>query len=170
MPSSYTAAGTVPVASGETATPENPREIRMAGDTLPPASVPSAGAARGAAPAVSVGNPEPAASGTAANLVPTPISGGLGMPTPVPVPALAPSPAGESAANIRTYEDAQRFLKQHGVTWQRMSGDGDEWQFTCGIPNPSNPRVNKTYQTSKPFPDLLSAMRAVITQIEQTPH
>jgi hypothetical protein len=160
LPSSYTAAGTAPVAGGETATPENPRSLRMAGDPVTPAPPsPSlngmdrggTGAARGAAPAVHVGNPEPAQTvGTPASLTTSPVSGG-------------------SAATIRTYEDAQQFLKQHRVTWQRMSQDDGEWKFACGIPNPSNPHVNKTYQTTKPFPDLLSAMRAVIAQIEQTP-
>lgn len=163
MPASYTAAGTTAVAGGEMATPENPREIRMTGDTISPTSLPSA-AARGAAPAVNIGNPEPASVGANTALAPTPVSGGPGTPAPA-----SPSSSG-SAGDIRTYEDAQRFLKQHGVTWQRMSGDGDEWKFACGIPNPSNPHINKTYQTSKPFPDLLSAMRAVIAQIEQTPH
>jgi hypothetical protein len=151
MPSSYAATGTAPVAGGETATSENPRNLRMAGDPVAPASVPSAGAARGAPPTVRVGNPEPAPTvGTTANLAASPVSSA-------------------SAANIRTYEEAQQFLQQHRVTWQRMSQDDGEWKFACGIPNPSNPHVNKTYQTSKPFPDLLSAMRAVIAQIEQAP-
>jgi hypothetical protein len=160
MPSSYTATGTAPVAGGETATPENPRNLRMAGDTLaPPPPSPSltggngagAAAARGASPSVNVGNPEPVPPvGTTANLATS-------------------SGSSVSAANIRTYEDAQQFLKQHHVTWQRMSQDDGEWKFACGIPNPSNPHVNKTYQTNRPFPDLLSAMRAVIAQIEQAP-
>jgi hypothetical protein len=164
MPSSNSAPGTAPIAGGETATPESSREMRIPGDPVSPASLPSAGAARGAAPAVNIGNPEPAQTGTTANLPMTPASAGLGMPAP------APAPTGGTADNIRTYEDAQRILKQHGVSWQRMSGEGDDWNFSCGIPNPSNPHINRTYQTSRPFPDLLSAMRAVIAQIEQTPH
>lgn len=164
MPASYSAAGTAPVAGGETPTPENPRELRIVGNPVSPASLPSAGSARGAAPAVNIGNPEPAPIGAPANSTTTPAPGGLGAPSP------ASTPSGNSAANIRTYEDAQKFLKQHGVTWQRMSGDGDDWRFSCGIPNPSNPHINKTYQTSRPFPDLLSALRAVIAQIEQMPH
>jgi hypothetical protein len=90
-----------------------------------------------------------------------PTSGGLGTPTP------APPPPGGGAANIRTYEDAQLFLKQHAVNWQRLSGDEGEWKFACGIPNPSNPRINTTYQTSRSFPDYLSAIREVIAEIEQ---
>jgi hypothetical protein len=89
------------------------------------------------------------------------VSGGLGTPAP------APPPPGGTAANIRSYEDAQLFLKQHAVNWQKLSVDEGEWKFACGIPNPSNPRVNTNYQTDKPFPDYLSAIRAVIVQIEQ---
>jgi hypothetical protein len=171
LPATYTAPSTAAIASGETATSENPRELRITGEAISPAS-PSpggggeerTGAVRGAAPAVNIGNPEPAAPvGVTANSATVPVSRGLGTPTP------ASPPIGGAAANIRTYEDAQQFLKQHGVTWQRMSQDEGEWKFACGIPNPSNPRVNKTYQTSRSFPDLLSAMQAVIAQIEQTP-
>jgi hypothetical protein len=160
LPSSYTTPGTAPVAGGETGTAENARDLRMTTETVAPASQPSTGAARGVAPGVTVGNPEPANPGSTSNLV-TPPTSGVSMP-----PTTPPPPAG-SAGTIRTYEDAQRFLKQHGVNWQRLSGDDGEWKFACGIPNPSNPHVNKTYQTSKPFPDYLSAIRAVITEIEQ---
>lgn len=161
MPSSYTSPGTAPMASGEAATPENPRALRITGDPGSPAppypppnggSGAGAGAARGAAPTVTVGNPEPTPAGATANFNKPPSS-----------------PPSGSIASIRTYEDALQYLRQHGVTWQRMSQDDGEWKFSCGIPNPSNPRVNKTYQTIRPFPDLLSAMLAVIAQIEQTP-
>lgn len=129
-----------------------------------PAGSSSSGAARGAAPIVNVGNPQPVPLiGSTTSMPATPAFTGVGNPVP------ASPPAGGSAANIRTYEEAQQYLKTHRVSWQRMSGDGDEWKFSCGIPNPSNSHVNKTYQTNQPFPDLLSAMRAVIAQIEQTP-
>jgi len=171
LPASYTAPGTAPVASGETAVSENPRDLRMTGNPVAPASPYSnsgdrgtSGAARGVAPAVRVGNPEPAPTpGTTANLATAPAAGTMAN-------AATASAGASSSANIRTYEDAQQFLKQHGVTWQRISQDDGEWKFACGIPNPSNPHVNRTYQTSRPFPDLLSAMRAVIAQIEQTSH
>jgi hypothetical protein len=154
LPSSYTSPGTAPMAVGETATPENPRPLRMAADTVSPAAVPVAGAARGAAPAVTVGNPEPAPA-------PAPASTTANLTKP-PVPL----PSG-SAANIRTYEEAQQFLKQQRVSWQRLDMEDGQWKFECGVPNPSNPRMNRHYATSRAFPDALSAMREVITQIEK---
>ena len=150
MPASYTAPGTAPVASGETATPENPRDLRMTGGSIAASNAPAAGAARGAAPAVTVGSPEPAPAGTTANMMKPP----------------APSPTG-SAANIRTYEEAQQFLQQQRVSWQRLDMDDGQWRFECGVPNPSNAQINRHYATSRAFPDPLSAIREVITQIEK---
>lgn len=164
LPPSYTTPGTAPVAGGETAAPETGRDLRMTTDTVSPASLPATGAARGAAPGVMVGNPEPAPSSTTSNLTAPPTIAVPGTPTTAPLQPVV------TAANIGTYEDAQRFLKQQGVNWQRLSGDEGEWKFACGIPNPSNPRVNKTFQTSRPFPDYLSAIREVISEIEKTPH
>lgn len=161
LPASYTTPGTVPVAGGETATPENVRDLRMTTDTAVPASPQGTAAARGSAPAITVGNPEPAPTGVIANATMPPASSVAGPAAPPP-----PPPASKGV-NIQSYEDAQRYLKQHGVNWQRLSGDEGEWKFACGIPNPSNPRMNKTYQTSRAFPDDLSAIRAVIAEIEQ---
>lgn len=163
LPATYTGPGTVPMAGGETATTEDPRSLRMTGDPFTPASNPGTGAVRGTAPGVTVGNPEPAQGGAISNLANPPSFGTLGAPTPSPA---APS---TSATNIRTYEDAQNYLKQHGVNWQRLSGDEGEWKFSCGIPNASNSHVSKTYSTKRAFPDSLSAIRAVIAEIEQTP-
>jgi hypothetical protein len=162
MPPSYTTPGTVPVAGGETGTSENPRDLRMTTDTVSPVSAPSTGAVRGTAPGITVGNPEPAVAGTTSNLAAPPVSGNLGMPTAPP-----PPPPGGVAANIRTYEDAQQFLKQHRVNWQRLSDEEGEWKFACGIPNPENPRINRNFVTEKPFPDPLSAIRAVVADIEK---
>jgi hypothetical protein len=151
MPSSYSAPSTAPVAGGETATPEHPRDLRMAGSSTSPANAPSAGAARGTAPVVSVGNPEPAPAAAAAASLTN---------QPIPLP-------GGSAATIRTYEDAQQFLKQQRVSWQRLDMEDGQWKFECGVPNPSNPQINRHYATSRAFPDPLSAIREVITQIEK---
>jgi hypothetical protein len=80
----------------------------------------------------------------------------------------APSPpVSGSAANLRTYEDAQQFLQQLHVSWQRLDMEDGQWKFECGVPNPSNPRLNRHYATSKAFPDPLSAIREVIAQIEK---
>jgi hypothetical protein len=150
LPSSYTAPGTAPMAGGEAATPENPRALRMAADTVSPAAQPPAAAARGAAPAITVGNPEVAPTATIANLTKAPVA----------------LPSG-SAANVRSYEEAQQFLKQQRVSWQRLDMEDGQWKFECGVPNPSNPRMNRHYATSRAFPDPLSAIREVITQIEK---
>jgi hypothetical protein len=163
LPASISAPGTVPMASGESATPEKGSGLRMANDPVSPVSMSSTGAARGLAP-VTVGKPEPAPIGTTANLTtPAAESGGLGAPTP------APPAAGSTASSIRTFDDAQRWLKQKGVNWQYLSGEENQWKFQCGIPNPSTPNVNKTYQTDKPFPDPLSAMLAIIAEIDKAP-
>lgn len=163
LPATYTTPGTVAVAGGETATPENPHNLRITGDPVAPASVPGTGAVRGTAPGVTVGHPEPTQVGAVSKLAAPPNSGGLGATPPTSATLSA------SAANIQTYEDAQRYLKQHGVNWQRLSGDEGEWKYSCGIPNASNPHLSRTYQTKRAFPDPLSAIRAVIGEIEQTP-
>ncbi|MHB1423413.1 MAG: hypothetical protein ACYC3I_09520 [Gemmataceae bacterium] len=151
LPATYSAPGTVPVAGGETATPENGRDLRMTTSPLSPTSLPTSGAARGVAPAVTVGNPEPVPpAGTTANL--------------------ATSPPLGAASNIRTFDDAQRYLKQRGVSFQRFEMEEDgRWKFECSIPNPANPKIGKTYVTNTKFSDPLSAMQAVIGQIEQSP-
>jgi hypothetical protein len=159
IPSSHTAPSTAPLAGGEAATPESPRDLRIAGGSIsstppyPPQDGVGRGgtsAARGAAPVVTVGNPEPAAAGTTANL----------MKPPVPPPTA-------SAANIRTYEEAQQLLQQQRVSWQHLDMDDGQWKFECGVPNPSNPQLNRHYATTRAFPDPLSAIREVLTQIEK---
>ncbi len=150
LPSTYSAPGTAPMASGETATPENPRALRMTADAAAPVTGQAAGAARGAAPAVTVGNPEVAPAAATANFTKT--------PTP---------PISGPVANLRTYEEAQQFLQQRHVSWQRLDMEDGQWKFECGVPNPSNPRMNRHYATSRAFPDPLSAMREVIAQIEK---
>jgi hypothetical protein len=166
MPAAYTASGPAAVAGGEMATPENARDLRMAGDAVAPPVLPAGGAARGVAPGVIVGNPEPAGTDSTSRL--TPAAAGTLQPLGAPMPA--PPPPGTAAANVRTFDEAQQFLKQHGVNWQRLDMEDDgRWKYECSIPNPANSRMNRTYQTSRPFPDPLSAIRAVITQIEQVP-
>jgi hypothetical protein len=143
LPSTFSAPGTVAVAGGETGTPDNGR------DSL---------AARGVAPVVTVGNPEPASSNSTARL--TPLSPG----------ATAPASVGGAAANVRTFEEAQQFLKRYGVSWQRLDQEDDgRWQFQCSIPNPKSTNTNRTYGTDGPFSDPVSAMRAVLAKIEQQP-
>jgi hypothetical protein len=168
LPSTYAATSPAALASGETATPEQGRDLRITGDTSSTTALPSNGAARGVAPGVSVGNPEPAASDSTSRLAPVAASTAplqqLGAPT------AASPPLGSAAAKVRTFEDAQQFLKQHNVKWQRLDEvDVGWWKFECSVPNPSVPQANRHYYTSNPFPDPLSAIRAVITEMEQKP-
>ncbi len=145
LPSSISGAGTASLASGEMGAPEPVRDVRLTG-----------GAARGAAPNVSVGTPEPVSPGTTARMA----SATSGTPSP---PAFT-----GTAASVRTFEDAQQLLKRQHVTWQRLDMEDDgTWKFSCSIPVPSNPNTNRTYGTTQTFPDPLSAIRAVLTQIEQ---
>ena len=163
LPSSYTAAGSAAVAGGETATPESARILRIPSDTNSPVGQLAGGAARGAAPSVTVGSPEPATPGTTAHLVP--MSGGSPQTTGATTQVIGP------AATVRTFEEAQQFLKLHNVNWQRLDMEDDgRWKFECSAPNPRNASMNTTYRTNRPFPDPLSAIRAVIVQIEQRPH
>jgi hypothetical protein len=48
--------------------------------------------------------------------------------------------------------------------------DEGQWKFECGVPNPSNPAVNRHYATTKGSPDPVSAIREVIAQIEKDRH
>lgn len=149
LPSSISAPGTAAVAAGEMATPESGRELRITGGAAAPPGQLTGSSARGAAPVVSVGTPEPATPGSTSRL-----------------PAAAPT----TVANIRTFEDAQQFLKQHGVTWQRLDGEDDgRWQFQCSIPNPKTPNTSRIFKTDGPCADSLAALRAVIAKIEQQP-
>jgi hypothetical protein len=145
LPSSMSAPGTAALASGETGTPEPARDMRLTG-----------GAARGVAPNVSMGSPEPAATGTTSRMTAT-----SGATTP-------PATFSGSAASVRSFEDAQQFLKRQHVAWQRLDMEDDgSWTYTCSVPLPSNPHTNRTYKTTQTFSDPLAAIRAVLTQIEQ---
>jgi hypothetical protein len=163
LPASYTTPSQAAVAAGETATPVPGRPLRIDGDPSAPASVTGNSAVRGAAPTVTVGNPEPANNGSTPRLaaVPTvpPASQSLGAPT---------SPVADGAG--LTFDQAQRLLTQYAVNWQRLDMDNGQWKFQCGIPNPSNPTVNRTYATTKGASDYMSAIREVITQIEKDHH
>ena len=160
LPASYTAVSPAALAGGETATQEKGRDLRIPGDTSTPASLPGNGAARGVAPGITMGNPVPAASDSTSRLAPVPTSGAA---LPQPVASAAPASGGAGM----TFDQAQRLLKQYRVSWQRLDMDDGGWKFECGVPNPTNPAVNRHFATTKPFPDEVSAMREVIGQIEK---
>ncbi|HTU21962.1 MAG TPA: hypothetical protein VMG10_28245 [Gemmataceae bacterium] len=168
MPASYTAPGPAALAGGETPAPDQVRDLRIPGNTVMPTSLPGSSAVRGVSPGgVTVGQPEPATNGSTSHLVPVPSAGAAVRPIGV---STTSSPPGTAAANIRTFEEAQQYLEQHRVDCQHLEKvDNGWWKFDCSGPNPSNPKVRRTYQTSGPYSDPLSAIRAVIAKMEQNP-
>ena len=162
LPSIYAAAGPASLASGETATPENGRDLRIPGDASTPTSLPGTAAARGVAPGITVGGPVPATNGSTSHLAPVPVSA-----APIPQPGVSTAPASGGAG--MTFEQAQRLLKQYGVNWQRLDMEDGQWKFECSVPNPSNPSVSRHFFTTKPFPNEVLAIREVIDQIEKDP-
>jgi hypothetical protein len=83
---------------------------------------------------------------------------------PVSGPSFAPPVAG---SRIGSYEQAQEQLARRGVTWQRLEswGDRGEWQFSCSVPNRQNKFISRTYEARGK--DYLSAVRAVLDQIDK---
>jgi hypothetical protein len=98
-------------------------------------------------------------------------------PPPPPSPAPAPAAPAEPVAThnivlanggqITSYEQAQAQLAARGVSWQRLEtwGDQGDWKFSCSIPNPQNRFISRTYEAQAH--DYLSAMRAVLDQINK---
>ncbi len=76
-----------------------------------------------------------------------------------------PNPTGNS--QVITYEQAQERLAARGVAWQRLETGGEqgEWKFSCSIPNRQNPNVSRTYEARAC--DFLTAIRAVLDQIDK---
>jgi hypothetical protein len=169
LPATHSLTSPAALAGGTTPTPENPRDLRITGGTpIVPASMPGGGTARGVAPGGGVLEaPQPVSESTS-NL-PTVASAEANLQrTAASVPAIAASSASSTAA--LTFEQAQQILKQYGVTWQRLEtwGDQGQWKFRCSIPNPTNPSVNRWFETTKPLPyDPLTAVRAVIDQLQK---
>lgn len=66
-----------------------------------------------------------------------------------------------------TYEQAEAKLVARGATWQRLETTGApaEWKFTCSVPNPQNPTINRTYEARGRDP--VSAIHAVVQQIDK---
>lgn len=75
------------------------------------------------------------------------------------------SPA--SGARVASYEQAQAILAARGVKWQRLEtwGEAGEWKFSCSIPSRQNAFISRTYEGRAT--DYLSAVRAVLNQIDQ---
>jgi hypothetical protein len=173
MPGTHSLTSQAALAGGTLPAPENPRsDLRMDVAPVVPTGSPG-GAARGAAPSnVQVGGPEPVPE-TTSRLTPIAAGGGAppsgsavtpGVPTPAALVPLARSPGG------MTFEEAQQYLNQRGVIWQRLEtwGDQGQWKFRCSVPLPGSTGLNRTYETESPgAADPITAIRTVIDKIEK---
>jgi hypothetical protein len=167
LPATHALTSQAALAAGTTPAPDNPRDLRIGSAPVVPASLPSGGTARGAAPGgAMLHEPEPVPE-TTARLTPVATTDAAVQRTAASSPVAVAPPA---ATGGMSFEQAQQILKQYGVTWQRLEtwGDKGQWKFRCSVPNPRQPNVQRTYETTKPLPyDPLSAVRAVLNQIEQ---
>ena len=120
----------------------------------------------GPAPAVPVNDPRrgETAPGNVTLQQPQVVSNASPARTP-PLPPVSGS-AYTGGAQVMTYQQAQAVLLKRGVTWQRLEtwGDKGEWKFSCAVPNPSNPNIRRNYEATAR--DDLSALRAVINQMQ----
>jgi hypothetical protein len=80
------------------------------------------------------------------------------------VPVSNPPP--QATARVNTFEQAQLEFARHGVIWQRLENTGanENWKFSCAVPSPQNRAKNRVYEVSRA--DALSAMLAVLDQID----
>jgi hypothetical protein len=92
-------------------------------------------------------------------------------PPPAPRQPPAPGIALMGGTRVMTFEQAQAQLRARGVTWQRLevSSDDGKWKFSCSIPNAQNPNIRRNYE-GPPLPDPLTAMQAVLDQIDKDQH
>jgi hypothetical protein len=72
-----------------------------------------------------------------------------------------------STASSESYEQLQQKLQERGVVWQQLKGgERGEWVFTCCIPTPGQPGVEKCYEGKAPGRHGLEAIRAVLADID----
>jgi hypothetical protein len=137
------------------------------GVPLPPSNV-GKGSRVEAGPAKTGLSPGPAPS--------TP--GGLTTWSPKPAPKAAAvadkapelRPAGNTtAAPTYNYEQLQTMLKERRVVMQHLQslGTGDEWHFTCAIPDTTNPQFRVNYEATAPGPHGLAAIKKAIDLIDE---
>jgi hypothetical protein len=80
-----------------------------------------------------------------------------------PVAAVQPVAGGDS------YEQLQAQLDARGVTMRRLEtvGDQGEWRFICAVPQPGSPNTRRTYEGRAVGGHGLTAIRAVLEQIDR---
>jgi hypothetical protein len=76
-------------------------------------------------------------------------------------------PAGGVPAAAGSVDQALQALESRGVKGFRLEQQRDtgEWRCTCSIPNKQNPTIRRTYL--KAAADPLSAVRAVLDEIDR---
>lgn len=91
------------------------------------------------------------------------------VPPPVPTTTAHAAARSPNGSRVLNYEEAQAALASRGVNWQRLEtwGDKGEWKFSCSIPNKKNAFISRNYEARSP--DYLSAIRAVMDQIDREP-
>jgi hypothetical protein len=97
--------------------------------------------------------------------------------TPILIPPAPAAPTGEprsasplvltGGTRADSLEEALAQIDSRGATWSRLEtwGDNGEWKFSCSIPVKQTPGIRRTYEARAR--DRLSAIRAVLQQIEQ---
>jgi hypothetical protein len=170
LPGAYAATSPAALASNTTPTPDSPRSLRIGDAPVVPASLPSPGAVRGAAPGgAMLGDPQPVPEVTS-RLAPVANTDPALQRTAATPPVPAAVPPAASSGGSMTFEQAQQYLRQRGVVWQRLEtwGDRGQWKFQCSMPIPGSTNMNRTYVTDTPLPsDPLTAVRAVLDKIEK---
>lgn len=103
-------------------------------------------------------------TGTESRGGPAPAAGAKLGAAPPSNGGAAPVTAG--GVRVRTFEEAQQFLKARGVRWQELQTTGEnEWKFSCSIPNRNNPSSVRNYEARDGYG--LLAMQKVIDQISR---
>jgi hypothetical protein len=83
------------------------------------------------------------------------------------VPVSNPGALRGSSATVTTFEQAEKELKARGALLQRLQvvAQSGEWTCRCSMPNPQNPRIQRTYEATRSDP--VAAMRAVLEELDK---
>jgi hypothetical protein len=84
-------------------------------------------------------------------------------------PVAATTPNSSAANRFLDFDQAQAQLRARGVLWQRLEtvNESGNWRFVCSVPNRQNPNKHRTYEATGR--DYLSAVQAVLEEIDHSP-
>lgn len=147
MPAPGGATTNAEIAAGAVPKLDKERDLRIPGDKDPTDSW------RDNTSGVSLGTPGPARAG--GSLPPVPTVGGF---TPA---------GGPTGGAITSVDQGLHALERYGVKGFRLEQQREtgQWRCTCSIPNKDKPTFKQTYDTTAADP--LSALRAVVDQVER---